>query len=212
MKDYIYAVSSTNPTPGGGSVCAVVAQLSSALASMACSISAQSKTNTNAQQSSELKALSNELDECIALGEQLAQQDEFAYQQVLSAFKLNSSTDEEKEIRQKAIKESCSLAAQVPLEVIELSARVFNLTYKASHMINKSLLSDVAIVVALLQAVSKSALYLVHANLAYLDISDAQRVYKMADEQCNSLACQINLLQEELDSKLLLYPHTKDDE
>ena len=210
MDQYINELKSTKPAPGGGSVAAILAELSAALLHMACTISAQSSQATE-EKRSKLNVVCERIDACLVRGDSLALQDEEAYREVARAFKTKARTSEESSERKKTIEVACLNACAIPCEVIDLAKDVLLLAKDVLPYINRSLMSDVAIVVAIVQAASKSALYLVHANLSYLDIDDAHRVYKRAHESYNSIAHDVSILQEKLDAILLSTPLSGED-
>ncbi len=210
MNTYINSLKSTKPAPGGGSVAAVLTELSAALLHMACAISSQSP-KTDEEKKAKLNVICERIDACLERGEALSLQDEEAYREVSRAFKKSTHTVEEAAQRNLTIQNACYKAALVPCEVIALAHEILILTSDVEGYINSSLLSDIAIAVALIQTAAKSALYLVHANLEYLDSENAQRVYKIASESYASLICESEQLQDKLDAKLLVTPSSKGD-
>ena len=210
LIDYINSLKSTKPAPGGGSVAAVLTELSAALLHMACAISAHSSQNSD-EKRAKLNVICERIDACLERAESLALQDEEAYREVSRAFKKKAQNDEEIIVRKATIQQACSMASEVPCDVIDLAYDTLTLTSDVAPYINKSLLSDVAIVVAIVQASAKSALYLVHANLGYLDSSEAQRVYKRADKTFTSLKEMAYSLETKLDEQLLVAPTLRED-
>ncbi len=193
---------SAQSVPGGGSASAIVAELSAALLHMACSISNNS-LDINDRNRNSLELLLFSVEGYIQNAGFLSELDELAYINVSRAFKLPASTPEEREIRKDIINKTCLEAAEIPCKVIKLAYDIFLLAKDALPYINDSLMSDLAIVVTLVQAAGQSALYLVHANLPYLDKEDAQRVYQRANKCFNNLSKEAKALQGTLDETLL---------
>ncbi len=205
MEKYIYELKSTKPAPGGGSVAAVLIELSSALLHMACSISSHA-SNASEEKRSKLNVLCERIDACIDRSEALALRDEEAYREVARAIKIKAHACDDIAQKQDDIQKACLDASSIPCEVIDLALEIFTITKDVAPYINNSLMSDVAIVLQILQAAAKSALYLVHANLSYLSEDNAQRVYKRAHESFDTLSSQVATYQEKLDASLLVEP------
>ncbi len=210
LNDYIAALKSGNPTPGGGSVAAVMAQLSAALLHMACEISAGSCIQKNPQKSADLNALCLKLDEMVERADSLARDDEAAYLAVSKAFKMKCTCEEDKLTKQKLTQDACLEAAEVPLQVIALVNQALELLSVAQELINSSLMSDVAICICALQASAKSARYLVYANLAYLDRDKAEGVYQTVEESYARVVKRSLEMQDILDASLLSIPQGKE--
>ncbi len=210
MKEYIEALKSSKPAPGGGSVTGVLTELSAALLHMACAVSYESQSLKDPSIADKLKELNHVIDATIEKAEMLAQEDEKAYLSVSKAFKMASSTEEEKAKRKEEIQTTCMHAAEVPSEVIALAGEIIDMAMVAEHYVNASILSDVAVVVCTLQAAARASLYLVHANLVYMDFSDAARVYQVTHERFNRFSAKARILQERLDANLLKRPSSKE--
>ncbi len=202
MNTYIESLKSTNPTPGGGSVSGVLTELSCALLHMACAISIKAQ-NDSSSKAKELSDIVVSLEKKIQKAHTLSQKDEHAYAQVAAAFKVKATSPEEKHARTTSIQTACKSAAEVPCEVIELALETMKLTCTAEPLVNTSLLSDIAIVTCILQAAVRSSVYLVHANLPYMESKDARGVYLRAHGMSDEFISLASEQQARMDDILL---------
>jgi formiminotetrahydrofolate cyclodeaminase len=141
IEEYLNALSSAQPTPGGGSAATIVAALGAALVAMVARI-----TLTSAKLA-ERHALAAELAaEADALRARLAvarESDERAYGAVVRAVALPRATPEEREARSAALERALRAAATEPLAAANLSLRVVELAQRALGLQNTNLISDV---------------------------------------------------------------------
>jgi formiminotetrahydrofolate cyclodeaminase len=157
LDDYLEAVASADPTPGGGSVVAIVAALGAALGAMVCNLTIGRPASSPAE--SDLRAT---LDRLTLLRHELrraAADDESAYRRYRTASALPKGTTAERDTRMAAVQAALIDAADVPLtvataclallEALEPVARLGNL-HALSDAETGALLADVALRGALL--------------------------------------------------------------
>lgn len=131
IKDFLESVAAKRPTPGGGSVSAVVGALGAALGVM----TARFSSHAEAEQG--LDALKNEL---VAL----ADADAEAYGLVSSAMSLPKDSDDTKRRRKEALQAALADAAEVPLKGMGMCAKGLDLLAALASACNKHLVSDLA--------------------------------------------------------------------
>ena len=110
---------SESPAPGGGSISAYVGSLGVSLATMVANLSSHKKGWDNRWQEFSIWAEKGQ-----SLKDQLinlVDADTKAFNEIMSAFNLPKSTDEEKKKRTQCIQEATKYAIEVPFKVMQLS-------------------------------------------------------------------------------------------
>ncbi|HEV7781223.1 MAG TPA: glutamate formimidoyltransferase [Chitinophagaceae bacterium] len=120
LTEFANETASESSAPGGGSIAAYVGTLGISLATMVANLSSHKKGWDE-----QWEEFSNWAD----IGEKyknelttLVDADTRAFNQIMSAFGLSKSTEEEKTIRNKAIQEATRYAIEVPFRVMELAS------------------------------------------------------------------------------------------
>lgn len=155
IKDFLEAVAAKRPTPGGGSVSAVVGSLGAALGVMT------ARFSDDADAAHALDDLKNEL---IAL----ADADAEAYGQVSSAMSLPKDSEETKRRRKAALQTALGDASEVPLKGMGLAARGLEVLSALGPRCNKHLVSDLAGAASFLAAALEGCAENVKINAASL--------------------------------------------
>jgi len=160
---FIEELASDSPAPGGGSVSALAGSMSAALVAMVASLT-KGKENYWTNQK-ELEAIlaeatnfKNELLNCV-------DRDTDAFNQVMSAFRLPKSNDEEKLVRTQAIQSGLKTAIVVPLEVAESCLKVLRFTKILVYKGNTNALSDSAVAALMSYAGIQGAIFNIKINL-----------------------------------------------
>lgn len=168
VQDYLAALASGEPTPGGGSAAALVGALGVALGEMAANFTRNK--DTWEQVAEPLERLQQRRQALLALTDADAE----AYAPVGAAYALPRATDEEKAARTAAIQAALKQAAAVPLAAVEqIEGAIQELPALAEYG-NKNLLSDVGVAAAFTLAALKTAWLNVEINLR--SIRDEQYV------------------------------------
>lgn len=131
IADFLEAVAAKTPTPGGGSVSALVGALGAALGVM----TARFSESTEAERA--LDALKKEL---LAL----ADADAEAYGMVNTAMSLPKDSDETKRRRKEALQNALGEASEVPLRGMTLCVKGLEALAKLAPACNRHLTSDLA--------------------------------------------------------------------
>ena len=116
-SEVLRAISSEDPTPGGGSVAALVLAHSHSLAMMVSRLTIRSEKWADGHNSARKAIENSEIGISKAIS--LANDDAAAFNSVMDAYKLPKSTENEQKIRKEAIQDSTLNAAEVPLETAE---------------------------------------------------------------------------------------------
>lgn len=184
VEGFVNEVASKSPAPGGGSVSALCGALASALASMVCNLTIGKKKYINVQEDiqqclEKIESMSSEL-------LNYADKDTEAFNEVMNAYSMPKTSDEEKALRRKAIQESMKTAAVVPLEVARLSFIVLNELGTIVKKGNKNAVTDALVATMLSRTAVLGALYNVKINL--MSIKDEEFVSRVGEE-VNNLYC-----------------------
>ncbi len=139
IKEYVAALASAAPTPGGGSASAITALLGISMMEMAVELTKNKKNfaSYEAEYSHCLQAW-EELKEKIAMG---AEEDAFAFSTLMDVYK-KPFADNEKELRQKMIDDASDHAGRVPLHVARAIVSALRNGEQIANKINPWVLSD----------------------------------------------------------------------
>jgi len=158
--DFVNAVASDAPAPGGGSVAALSSALGAGLLCMAIRISV--KKQPDASLSELLPELENEKNRLM----QLVDDDTLAFNGVMAAFALPKNSDEEKKKRTDAVQAAFTHAASVPLETMQCSLRVLQAGRIVAEKCGANVASDAGTGVQMAYAGLQGAAYNVRINLS----------------------------------------------
>ncbi len=134
---------SESPAPGGGSISAYVGSLGVSLATMVANLSSHKKGWDNRWQEFSIWAEKGQ-----SLKDQLinlVDADTKAFNEIMSAFNLPKSTDEEKKKRTHCIQEATKYAIEVPFKVMQLSFESMDLIKTMAIEGNPNSVSDAGV-------------------------------------------------------------------
>ena len=192
ISDYLDALASKQPTPGGGTASAIALCQSASLVAMVANLTIGNDKYQDGWPASKT-ALSLSISARESAG-QLAEQDSAAFDQVMSAFRMAKTTEEEKIQRRKMIRQATLVAAQVPYETALLAIELLESMKHLSHNCNGNAVSDIGVAALLATAGCKGALFNVEINLNSLP-SDVGVTLRngIADinDQCRALSKEI---------------------
>lgn len=197
LREYIAEAASSNPTPGGGSVSALVGSLGGALTNMVGNLTIGKKVfdelSDEAKQlmqenASKIEALTEELNKIIDL-------DATAFDGVMEAFKMPKDTEEEKKARSSAIQEGYKKAMEVPLRCAKKCYEILQLQDVFAHYGNVNAITDVGVGTLLAYSGLEGALFNVTINLK--SIKD-EAFKKSVQEEVDKLLKEGKELKEEL--------------
>lgn len=162
VAEYLAAVASASPTPGGGSVAATVAALAASLAEMVCGITLAGKKPP--ADSDSLESARSAAGELRLLLLDLASKDEAAYAGYRAAAALPKSNEVEIAARRDALQSALIHSSEVPIEIAVAALRVLNQLAVAGQFGTKHALSDIATGAYLAEAAIHSSLLNVEVN------------------------------------------------
>lgn len=200
VKEFLEALASSEPTPGGGSGAALGGALGAALVSMVCNLTIGKKGYEGVSE-----RLSGVLADTEALRKELPnllEGDTQVYGRVMEAYRLPRKTPEQKQAREDAMQKALKEAAQVPMTIAERCSRIVDLALPAAEMGNQWAVSDAGVGVLLAEACMNAALLNVTINLS--SIKDEAFVAEM-----KARMVQITAGKREAKEKVMALVHEK---
>lgn len=191
IGDYLDALASSEPAPGGGSVAGLVGALAVGLGAMVVSLTRDA--------SQELIDAGRRLDALRSSMIASGAADERAYAGFVRATKMPKSTDEEKANRRHAMQQALQEAAAVPMQLAETGVELLREMKCIVAHGSKHVLSDAAIAVILASACVDTSLINVRVNLPM--IKDPELRNRLTDHAI-TLEQQAHELAESLRSML----------
>jgi formiminotetrahydrofolate cyclodeaminase len=141
IHSYLTRLASRQPTPGGGAAAALHAAQGAALVSMVARYTTGGKYE---QHAALVQRITEASDGLVSEALRLADADEEAFQGVIDAYKLPSTTEELKATRAQTIDAALVQAAQTPAQLIEVAGAVVELATELFDVANANVISDVA--------------------------------------------------------------------
>ena len=186
IEDFINDLSSPLPSPGGGSVAGLVGALSGSLNSMVYSLTVNKKSLETQKLVLDFKEASAKFTKKALM---LMEEDRKEFNKLMDCYKLPKETEEEKEFRNKEIKQRTVKAMMAPKKLAEECYKFYDNIDAAVEYGNKMLVSDAVCAAILLNAAVESAIVNVKINLNSLkDLPIAKEIEKeMKELEENSL-------------------------
>ena len=143
IEEYLSALSSKAPVPGGGGASALAGTLGNALGQMVVSLTVGKK---------KYAAVEEEMKGCLARLEglqreflQLADEDARAFEPLSKAYSLPSQTEEEKAYKDRIMEENLLAASLVPVKIMEKSVEMMEILEKLAEKGSRLAVSDVGV-------------------------------------------------------------------
>ena len=192
IEEFQDALSSDNPTPGGGTASAIALGHAASLVAMVASLTiGNEKWSEGWGVSKSAIILANSV---IKDSAKLATEDSDAFEEVMNSFKLPKNNDDEKNIRREAIRNSTLKAAQIPYRTALLAMDLLKVMVPLSRYGNQNAISDIGVAALLATAGCKGALFNVEINLNSLpsDYGSEMRVnYELINDECRAISKDI---------------------
>jgi len=190
-RDVLDSISSSAPTPGGGSVAGLTLAHAHALTIMVARLTVKSEKWIDGHDIAN-KIIESE-DANLGFSIRLAQNDASAFDEVMNAYRLPKDTDAM--TKKKAITEATIGAASAPLEILDYACILLKTISTLVPNCNVNALTDLASASELALASAKIAAYNVKINTQYLEGDaksdlDEKCVHKL--NQCNNTIIEIN--------------------
>ena len=115
--EFLEALASSRPVPGGGGACATVGAFASALGMMVANLTIGKKKYTDVEE--DVKAARDELDTLMQELIRLTDADAEVFEPLSKAYGLPKETKEEQEYKEKVLEEVLYKASMVPMNIME---------------------------------------------------------------------------------------------
>lgn len=163
VTQFLDALASSAPAPGGGSVAALSGALGAALVSMVCNLTLGKAKYAGVQD--EIASLVERSESLRHRLTDMLEADVVAYSGVASAYRMPRGTAEEKAARSAAIQAALKEATVVPMRVAEACVQVLDLCTPAAELGNVNAVSDAGVAALMAEAGLRSAALNVIINL-----------------------------------------------
>ena len=192
LQEFQDALASSDPTPGGGTAAAVALGQASALTKMVVGLTTGKEKWQAGWHDADIA--SDIVDSMYVRAGQLAKLDSDAFDEVMSAFRMPKSTDEEVSARRECIRMATLKAAEIPFETVELGMKLLSCHHGLALRGNANAVSDVGVAALLASAAVKGALFNVEINLQSLPMEmgvDMRKKVKGIRKSCSELSREI---------------------
>jgi formiminotetrahydrofolate cyclodeaminase len=180
-SEFVDRLASDSSTPGGGSAAALAGSQAAALCAMVARFTLGRPQFANTFEV--MEQIRDQADELSHEFKSLVDQDTQAYNQVLRAFSLPKSTEQEKKARSQAIQDATKGASLVPLETLNAVGRLLELLVAVAEMGNPVCASDTGTALYLAQAAAMGASFSVRINLKTIKDQEFVDEFKSEAEQ-----------------------------
>lgn len=166
LKEFIDTTASDSPTPGGGSVSAVVGALGSALVQMVGNLTVGKEKYKGVE--GEVKELLDKSSKIMNELKELTRKDIEHFDAFIKALSMPKDTEEQKQKRSEAIQKTLKEAANTPLSVARLGVEMLLVANRMAEIGSKMVISDAGVAAHLIEASIHSALITVDSNLVLI--------------------------------------------
>jgi formiminotetrahydrofolate cyclodeaminase len=173
IEQFLETLASRSPTPGGGSVVAIMGAMGAALVAMVCHLTL-GKVHYEAV-SEEMEAVLLEVEALRSTLLNFIRADVEAFDAVMAAYSLPKATDEDKVKRSAAIQWALKGATRVPLDCAKASRRVIELSRLVAERGNTNVATDAGVAALTAFAALKSSALNVRVNTGSIKDSDFVR-------------------------------------
>ncbi|GIP35269.1 cyclodeaminase/cyclohydrolase family protein [Paenibacillus sp. J2TS4] len=180
VRSFIQEASSRTPTPGGGSVAALVAALGASMASMVAHFS-QGPKYASIQE--EMDGIVTRMKADMDQFEALLEEDIRSFETYMAASRMPAQTEELKQAKDIALASASVLATEVPVRLLRRCLASLETIEDISARVNRNVLSDLGIAVHLLEAAARSAMITVTINLSGLKDDSLRDKYERECER-----------------------------
>jgi formiminotetrahydrofolate cyclodeaminase len=172
VSQFLAALASSDPTPGGGTAAAMAGAMGTSLLMMVAGLP-KTRTNDEAEHLA-LAAAHAALAPLAGRLRGLADEDSEAYDQVTAAYRLPKQSEADKTARSAAIQSALRAATMVPLDTLQACAEALQQAVVVARHGHVAAASDVAVAVGLLEAAANGAAANVRVNVEGLKDKDLQ--------------------------------------
>ncbi len=170
LDEFLVALASGEPTPGGGAAAALAGALAAALVAMTCHLTLGRPKFAAVEP--DVQRLLQAAEAARSRLQAAIDADAAAFRTVIEATRLPRADAAAAQARTAAIQAALRAAAQPPLAVAQDCAAVLDLGQQAVELVNPSAISDIAVAATLAVAALEGAAENVEVNLALIHDAD----------------------------------------
>jgi formiminotetrahydrofolate cyclodeaminase len=193
LEQFLEALASESPTPGGGTGAAVGGAMGAALARMVAALTLSKEKYASAHEA--VRPIAEAAGLASAEFLELAREDSQAYDEVVAARRLPKATDAEKAARAHRISVANRRATEVPMRTARAAVRLLAALPELAEKGNPNAASDVGAAALLLDACVEGALLNVGINLSGAEdaafVSEMQKETAILQEESQRLRSQV---------------------
>lgn len=190
VRQFLDAVASSEPTPGGGAVAAVAAASAAALVAMVARITeGRDDAAAIAPQAARLRSDADGL--CRSL-QDAALEDAESFAEYMAALRMPRDSDEQRAARREARRIAARRATTAPLGVARDARRLVDMAAELAPLANAHVVSDVAAAAQLARAATAAALVTVRVNLPAKPSAADEQFYVDARVQAAKIAANLD--------------------
>src|SRR5215217_6629666 len=167
VRQFLDELASGAPAPGGGSVAALSGAMAAGLLTMVCDLTIGKKAYAAFED--EARSIRAQAEELRAQLQSLLQADVDVFTELMAAYKLPKTTDDNAAGRKAAIQRATRAATEVPLQTAQAAAALLPLCIPLARHGSRNAVSDVGVAAQLIRAAVPSALLNVDINLPVLE-------------------------------------------
>lgn len=179
LREVLKASASDAPTPGGGSVSAMVGSFGVAMVSMVGNLTVGKEKYKDVEP--QVKAILEKTDKLMVRLEELVKEDMQVFGKFMDALKMPKDTEEQKAERAKQMQEALKAATDTPMEIARVCLEGLELAEELSTIGNKGAISDVGVAAYVAEAALNSVLLSVDINIP--SIKDEEYVERIQAEK-----------------------------
>ena len=185
IQEFLEALSSGQPVPGGGGASALAGALGNSLGRMVGNLTSGKKRYAEFQE--ELEVLMKRLDGLQEDFLMLARKDEEVFEPLAQCYRLPAATEEEKAYKASVMEERLLAASLVPLELMEKALELMEILEVLAKNGSRMAVSDVGVGVQMARAALLGAVMNVYINTKSMsDRTKAEELNSLAGKMADS--------------------------
>ncbi|MCL6635584.1 MAG: cyclodeaminase/cyclohydrolase family protein [Peptococcaceae bacterium] len=179
LREIIAVAASNEPTPGGGSVSAMVACFGVAMTAMVCNLTLGKEKFKDVEP--QVREIVDTAYGLLKKLEDLVDADMADFNNFMATFRMPKNTDEEKAARNEAMQKALKSATDTPMEIARVCLKALEITDKLAPIGNKMAISDAGVAAVVAEAALNGVLLSADINIPM--IKDGEYVKKTVAEK-----------------------------
>ena len=201
VADFTNEVDSNSPAPGGGSVSALASDIGVSLARMMAHLSFEKKKfeQLDEKTKEEFKARFDKLGEIRKELSTLVDKDTESFNEFMKVVKMPKETEEQNQLRAKAIQEATIFSIEVPYKTASLSLEALRLLDFLIKNGNQNAITDIGVGTLMLSAGMEGAILNVKVNLGQIK---GKQIYDKYRDGCKEILSEGNEIKDNIISNI----------